>query len=104
MVVDGSNEIKIDVMPQAPSDLAVTQTFTPTIIPNKVDFGLSDAVDVLAVAQYYAENGDTRLKDAIYLKVEKFINDPRYSFDELINNLLFDVEDIVAQAEEELNG
>ena len=104
LVVDGSNEIKIDAMPQAPSDSAVTQTFTPTIIPNKVDFGLSHAVDVLAAAQYYAENGDTRLKDAIYLKVEKFINDPRYSFDELINNLLFDAEDIVAQAEEELNG
>lgn len=104
LVIDGSSEIKIDAMPQAPSDPAITQTFTPTIIPNKVDFGLSHAVDVLAAAQYYAENGDTRLKDAMYLKVEKFINDPRYSFDELINNLLFDAEDIVAQAEEELNG
>ena len=104
LVIDGSSEIKIDAMPQAPSDPAITQTFTPTIVPNKVDFGLAHAVDVLAVVQYYAERGDTRLKDALYLKVEKFINDPRYSFDELINNLLFDADDIVAQAEAELNG
>jgi len=104
LVIDGSSEIKIDVMPQAPSDPAITQTFTPTIVPNKVDFGLAHAVDVLAVVQYYAENGDTRLKDALYLKVQKFISDPRYSFDELINNLLFDADDIVEQAEAELNG
>jgi len=104
LVIDGSSEIKIDAMPQAPSDPAITQTFTPTIVPNKVDFGLAHAVDVLAVVQYYAERGDTRLKDALYLKVEKFINDSRYSFDELINNLLFDADDIVAQAEAELNG
>ena len=104
LVIDGSSEIKIDAMPQAPSDPAITQTFTPTIVPNKVDFGLAHAVDVLAVVQYYAEIGDTRLKDALYLKVEKFINDSRYSFDELINNLLFDADDIVAQAEAELNG
>ena len=104
LVIDGSSEIKIDAIPQAPSDPAITQTFTPTIVPNKVDFGLAHAVDVLAVVQYYAERGDTRLKDALYLKVEKFINDSRYSFDELINNLLFDADDIVAQAEAELNG
>ena len=104
LVIDGSSEIKIDAMPQAPSDPAITQTFTPTIVSNKVDFGLAHAVDVLAVVQYYAERGDTRLKDALYLKVEKFINDSRYSFDELINNLLFDADDIVAQAEAELNG
>ena len=104
LVIDGSSEIKIDTTPQPPTDPAVTQTFTPTIIPNKVEYGLAHAVDVLAAVQYYADNGDTRLKDALYLKVEKFINDPRFSFDELINNLLFDADDIVEQAEAELNG
>ena len=104
MVIDGSSEIRIDTTPQPPTDPAVTQTFTPTIVPNKVEYGLAHAVDVLAAAQYYADNGDTRLKDALYLKVEKFINDPRFSFDELINNLLFDADDIVEQAEAELNG
>lgn len=104
LVIDGSSEIRIDTTPQPPTDPAVTQTFTPTIVPNKVEYGLAHAVDVLAAAQYYADNGDTRLKDALYLKVEKFINDPRFSFDELINNLLFDADDIVEQAEAELNG
>jgi len=105
VLIDGSSEIRIANNPgaSAPEDPNVTQTFTPTIVPNKVDFGLAHAVDVLAVVQYYAERGDTRLKDALYLKVEKFINDSRYSFDELINNLLFDADDIVEQAEAELN-
>jgi len=106
ILIDGSSEIRIANNPgsTAPSDPAVTQTFTPTIVPNKVEYGLAHAVDVLAAAQYYAERGDTRLKDALYIKVEKFINDPRFSFDELINNLLFDADDIVEQAEAELNG
>ncbi len=104
VLIDGSSEIRIANNPGAPTDPAVTQTFTPTIVPNKVEYGLAHAVDVLAAAQYYAERGDTRLKDALYLKVEKFINDPRFSFDELINNLLFDADDIVEQAEAELNG
>lgn len=104
LVIDGSSEIRIDTIPQPPTDPAVTQTFTPTIVPNKVEYGLAHAVDVLAAAQYYADMGDTRLKEALYLKVEKFINDPRFSFDELINNLLFDADDIVEQAEAELNG
>lgn len=96
VLIDGSSEIRIANNPgsTAPSDPNVTETFTPTIVPNKVDFGMAHAVDVLAAAQYYAENGDTRLKDALYLKVQKFITDPRYSFDELINNLLFDADDI----------
>ena len=106
VLIDGSSEIRIANNPgsTAPSDPNVTETFTPTIVPNKVDFGMAHAVDVLAAAQYYAENGDTRLKDALYLKVQKFISDTRYSFDELINNLLFDADDIVEQAEAELNG
>ena len=37
-------------------------------------------------------------------KLGREFNDPRFSFDELINNLLFDADDIVEQAEAELNG
>lgn len=77
---------------------------TPVPTPNRIEFGLANPLDILVAAQYYSENGDNRLKDALYIKFQQFISDPRYSLNELINNLLFDPEDIVAQAEAELNG
>jgi len=77
---------------------------TPVTTPNRIEFGLANPLDILVAAQYYSENGDNRLKDALYIKFQQFISDPRYSLNELINNLLFDPEDIVAQAEAELNG
>ena len=87
-------------------DVGVTRTSVrkDIVIQGNYSTTFPRYVDISAIATYYAERGDTRLKDALYLKVEKFINDSRYSFDELINNLLFDADDIVAQAEAELNG
>jgi hypothetical protein len=76
----------------------------PLPTPNRIDFGVASPLDVLVAAQYYAENGDTRLKDALYIKLQQFISDPRYSYEGLINDLLFDPDDLVEQAEAELNG
>jgi len=99
---DGSSDYVVKTLPDA--DMYAIGTFAPTVATAKVDFGLAHNVDVLATAQYLAENGDSRLKDALYLKVEKYISDEKFSLDEFINNLLFDPDDIVAQAEAELNG
>lgn len=92
-ILDGSSEIKFE-----------DNETNATSIPNKLDFGVANPMEVLVLSQYYSERGDTRLKDALQIKIEKFISDQRYNFNELINNLLFDADDIVEQAEAELNG
>jgi len=102
IMMDGSNRVEIQSTPYIP-DPSISQGFTPTIVPNKVDFGLAHAVDVLAVVEYYASKGDTRLKDILMSKVEKFIADPIFSFDEFLENLEFDADHVFDLAEAELN-
>lgn len=86
--------------------LDVAQEFSTEAILKKdrVDFGLEHGLDALVIANYYAEQGDTRIKDSITAKVQKFISNPDFSFDEFLQRLEFDSDDIVAQAEAELNG
>ena len=83
---------------------SLAEDFTADIIKDTIDFGLQSGNDVLALANYYAEKGDTRIKDALTLKIEKYISDPNFSLDEFVQRLEFDADDIVAQAEAELNG
>jgi len=101
---DGSSETRI--ITREPTDLerSGNGTFTPTIVPNKLDFGLAHPVDVLAVVDYYASKGDTRLKDALTTKIEKFIADPRFSFEEFLDKLSFDADYIFDAAQQELEG
>lgn len=101
---DGSSETRI--VTREPTDLerSGNDTFTPTIVPNKLDFGLAHPVDVLAIVDYYASKGDTRLKDALTTKIEKFIADPRFSFEEFLDKLSFDADYIFDAAQQELEG
>lgn len=85
-------------------DESLVEDFTPNIVKDRVDFGLQNGIDVLALANYYSERGDNRIKDALTLKIEKYISDPNFSLDEFLQRLEFDADDIVNQAEAELNG
>ena len=81
----------------------------------QTDFGISE------IADYFSLKGDTRLKDALYAKIEAYVTHNNFSIDALISNyesipvhypiapnidpqLDNSWEDIVKQAEEELNA
>jgi hypothetical protein len=89
------------------SDLVYNSSEDENSQKNGVDFGLVNGIDVLAISNYYAEQGDTRIKDALTSKIQKFISNSDFSFDEFVERLeydTFDADDIFSQAEAELNG
>lgn len=58
----------------------------------------------LVLANYYANQGDTRIKDALNSKVSEYLNMFSLSAETILNNINLSSEDIVAQAESELNA
>lgn len=56
------------------------------------------------IAQYFAENGDTRLKDAIMKNMQKFVSSSNFSLDELISHVTYDPNEILRLAMEELQN
>jgi hypothetical protein len=81
----------------------VTENSSSEFIPSENIQLRSFSADTLAIANYYSERGDNRLKDALTSNIEKKISQPNFSLDNLIFNLQ-DSEDIMAQAEAELNA
>lgn len=90
------------------------------LLPIKANFGIFE------IAEYFASNGDNRLKDAINNRIEAYVTHVNFSIDDLISNyinipihhpifgnpvekivdqeLSSDWQDILKQAEEELNA
>jgi len=89
---------------EIPLDVAQEFSEESALKKDRVDFGLQDGLDALVIANYFSEQGDNRIKDSITAKVQRYISNPDFSIDEFIQRLEFDADDIVAQAEAELNG
>jgi len=71
-----------------------------------IRLGRYQSGDILAIAEYYAINGDTRLKDKIMEITSKYIEQFELDIDGIIATLDYTydpLDDIVAQAEAELN-
>lgn len=81
----------------------VTENSLSEFVPSENISSSTFSADILAIANYYSERGDNRLKDALTSNIEKKISQPNFSLDNLIFNLQ-DSEDIMAQAEAELNA
>lgn len=60
-------------------------------------------VDISAIATYYSERGDNRIKDALDARIGSFVSDDDFSFDTLLNNIKLYSVDITNQAEAELS-
>jgi hypothetical protein len=81
----------------------VTENLSSQFVPSESIQLPPFSADTLAIANYYSEKGDNRLKDALTSNIEKKISQPNFSLDNLIFSLQ-DSEDIMAQAEAELNA
>lgn len=87
-----------------PDPSPVTTNFNP-VMPS-IRLGRYQSGDILAIAEYYAINGDTRLKDKIMEITSKYIEQFELDIDGIIATLDYTydpLDDIVAQAEAELN-
>jgi len=88
-------------------DPSTATNFNP-VMPS-IGFGRYQSGDIVAIAEYYAINGDTRLKDKIMEITGKYVEKYELSIDAIIESLdynydpLDDIDSIVAQAESELN-
>jgi hypothetical protein len=104
-VGDERESKKIAPQPQSLS-VEIVSAEPPIPISSNININFGDAspFDVIILSQYYAENGDNRLKDALDVKIQKLISNSDFLLDKLILDLNYDMEDIVRQAESELNG
>ena len=63
--------------------------------------------DIMLLAEYYAVNGDSRLKDAVMGNVSQYITEHSLNIDDILSNISYTYDpndDILAQAESELSG
>jgi hypothetical protein len=75
-------------------------SFEPnTYIPPDPFTGLN-----IFLADYFAEKGDNRVKELMKQKLEEYLVSTQLTVDQIIDSLLYDPEDIIAQAESELNA
>lgn len=87
-----------------PDPSPATTNFNP-VMPS-IRLGRYQSGDIVAIAEYYAINGDTRLKDKIMEITSKYIEQFELDIDGIIATLDYtydSLDDIVAQAEAELN-
>lgn len=56
------------------------------------------------LGEYFSKKGDDRLKNILIENVEKFVSRPEFSINELIGEITSDVDDIMRQAELELEN
>jgi hypothetical protein len=86
-------------------DVGVTRTSVrkDIVIQGNYSTTFPRYVDISAIATYYSQRGDDRIKDALDARIESFVSDVDFSIDTILNDIEFHSVDIVAQAEEELN-
>ena len=78
----------------------------PTPDPNQIivqDFFKVSLQDYL-IAEYFTNLGDSRLKEEITKKIKEFVESPQFSIEDAIDSMSISDDDIMQQAEEELNS
>lgn len=78
-------------------EVASLQSSTYTTPPNPFS-GLN-----IILANYFTENGDTRLKELIEQKLEEYLTSTQLTIDQIIDSLMYSPEEIITQTEKELN-
>jgi hypothetical protein len=84
----------------------VEPTPSPTLNPNQIivqDFFKISLHDYL-IAEYFANLGDTKLKEELTKKIKEFVESPQFSIQNAIDSMSISDDDIMKQAEEELNN
>lgn len=97
-------KIREELASQIPDPSPTTTNFNP-VMPS-IRLGRYQTGDIMAIAEYYAINGDTRLKDKIMEITGNYIAQYSLNIDDIISTLDYTydpLDDIVAQAEAELN-
>lgn len=86
-------------------DVGVTRTSVrkDTSVQGNYSTTFPRYVDISAIATYYSERGDNRIKDALDARIGSFVSDEDFSFDTLLNDIKLYSVDITNQAEAELN-
>ena len=82
------------------------QQAEPTLDPNQIiaqDFFRVSLQDYL-IAEYFANLGDSRLKKEITKKIKEFVESPQFSIEDVVDSMTISDDDIMQQAEEELNS
>jgi hypothetical protein len=96
---------KVVVEPTSTTPNVGITTASPLTSPlPSISFGQNSPINVIVIAEYYSSKGDTRVKDALFQNVEKYISKTEFDVDNLISDLSYDPDDIFAQAEAELNA
>ena len=78
----------------------------PILNPNQSiieDFSKISLQDYL-IAEYFVGLGDNRLKEVLTERIKKIVELPDFSVEDVISNLTTSDDDILRQAEEELNN
>ncbi len=105
--VDEERESKtIDSTPIVTSSesLNSTEEFTPSEF-NNIGYLLNSINPInLTLANYYAERGDLRIKEALYSKILEYVNKTNLTVEKILEDINLNPEDIMMQAEEELNA
>ena len=78
--------------------------FIPAVREPVLSFGRAHSVDVIVLSEYFAERGDTRLKEALLYQTEKFINSEHFDLEETILELRYDPDEILELASQELEN
>ena len=76
--------------------------FIPAVREPVLSFGRAHSVDVIVLSEYFAERGDTRLKEALLYQTEKFINSEHFDLEETILELRYDPDEILELAMKEM--
>ena len=82
------------------------QQAEPTLDPNQIiaqDFFRVSLQDYL-IAEYFANLGDSRLKKELTKKIKEFVESPQFSIEDAVDSMTISDDDIMQQAEEELNS
>ena len=87
------------------SNIGIGSTVPSSVshIPS-VPLAPNNHINTAIIAEYYASQGDNRIKDALMQNVEKYISETKLNADKLISDLSYNPDDIFAQAEAELNA
>jgi hypothetical protein len=78
------------------------EEFIPAIREPVLSFGRAHSVDVIVLSEYFAQRGDTRLKEALLYQTEKFINSEHFDLEETILELRYDPDEVFELAMKEL--
>jgi len=111
---DAASRFDPEFLPK-PEDITPSNIFVGEIRESKrkddISFepSQSNTIDVFSslniiLSKYFSQNGDNRLEVLMNDKIAEYIQNTNLTLDKIIDNLMYDPEDIMAQAEKELNA